>query len=209
MTGKTIKIYGVPTNVTATEVKEFLERYVEEGSVVAVKLRLPEVDDRSSKAFAVVQFSASEHAEEISLLAQQRLLIQSSFTLITRSAKHDIVQKLKIPLFTLKIPMLHLGCPISSEEFSVLWSFDSVRVDFGVNLKKIYFFISSESQSYKLELSHKSIWEIKLLRCHKDKNFDKERKFLLIQVCLWKLYHMRSYFVLLIGRLHSLKFSYG
>ncbi|XP_039144790.1 probable RNA-dependent RNA polymerase 1 [Dioscorea cayenensis subsp. rotundata] len=182
MTGKTIKIYGVPTNVTATEVKEFLERYVEEGSVVAVKLRLPEVDDRSSKAFAVVQFSASEHAEEISLLAQQRLLIQSSFTLITRSAKHDIVQKLKIPLFTLKIPMLHLGCPISSEEFSVLWSFDSVRVDFGVNLKKIYFFISSESQSYKLELSHKSIWEIKLLRCHKDKNFDKERKFLLIQV---------------------------
>ncbi|KAM0952798.1 putative RNA-directed RNA polymerase [Dioscorea sansibarensis] len=163
MAGKTIKIYGLPIDVTATDVKEFLERYVEEGSVVAVKLRLPEVDDRSSKAFAVVQFSTSEHAREISVLTQRRLLMYNSFTLITRSAKHDIVQKLRIPLSTLEVPMLHLGCPISSEEFSVLWSFDS-------------------SQSYKLELSHKNIWEIKLLRCHKDKKYDKEKKFLLIQV---------------------------
>ena len=101
MAGKTIKIYGLPIDVTATEVKEFLERYVEEGSVVAVKPRLPEVDDRSSKAFAVVQFSTSEHAREISVLTQQRLLMYNSFTLVTRSAKHDIVQKLRIPLSTL------------------------------------------------------------------------------------------------------------
>lgn len=177
MVGKTIRISGFPIDVTANEVKAFLERYVDEGSVDAVKVRLPKVRNRSSKAFALVQFSSSKHAGEISSRAQQKRLMYGTFILTTISAEHDIVQKPRIPLFTLEDAMLHLGCPISSKIFSVLGSFKSVRVDFGFNLRKIYFLISSGSKSYKLEVSYEAIWEIQLLRSP-----DKCQKFLLIQV---------------------------
>lgn len=187
MVGKTVRISGFPIYVTANEVKVFLERYVDEGAVDAVKVRLPKGRDRSLRAFALVQFSSIRHAGEISSLAQQKCLMYGTYILNTINAEHDIVQKPRISLLTLEDAMLHLGCPISSDKFSVLRSFKSVRVDFGFNLRKIYFFIPWLSKSYKLELSYEAIWEIKLLRFP-----DKHEKFLLIQVCLFKLYHVRS-----------------
>lgn len=201
MVGKTVRISGFPIYVTANEVKVFLERYVDEGAVDAVKVRLPKGRDRSLRAFALVQFSSIRHAGEISSLAQQKCLMYGTYILNTLSAEHDIVQKPRISLFTLEDAMLHLGCPISSDKFSVLRSFKSVRVDFGFNLRKIYFFIPWLSKSYKLELSYEAIWEIKLLRFP-----DKHEKFLLIQVCLCKLYHVRSLF-LTYWQTHDLKFS--
>ncbi|KAM0952796.1 putative RNA-directed RNA polymerase [Dioscorea sansibarensis] len=189
MDGKTIKIYGWPNTVTATEVKEFLEKSVSKGSVVAIKVRGQEDSDGSSKkAFAVVQFLISKHVRKVSGGARQGRLKYRTFALTTKTAERDIVPEPRIPLFTWEDATLFLGCPISSEEFSVLCRFNNVRVDFGANLRKICFFISSGNQSYKLELSYESIWEIKLLRCHKGRKFHKGKKseegkkFLLVQV---------------------------
>ncbi|KAJ0987263.1 hypothetical protein J5N97_005619 [Dioscorea zingiberensis] len=156
---------------------EFLARYVDEESVVAVKLRLPKVCKRGSRAYAFVQFLTSKHATEVSLIAQQRRLSYGTFILTTKSAEHDIVQKPRIHLFTLKDAKLHLGCPLSAKKISVQWSCKGVDVDFGFNLRKIVFFISLVGQSYKLQLSYESIWEIQLLRSP-----EKQQKFLLIQV---------------------------
>ncbi|KAJ0987264.1 hypothetical protein J5N97_005620 [Dioscorea zingiberensis] len=170
-------VYGFPTCVTATDIKEFLGRYVDEESVVAVKLRLPKVCKKGAKAYAFVQFLTSKHAAEVSLIAQERRLIDGTFILTTNSAEYDIVQKPRIHLFSLKDALLHLGCPVSAKKISVQWSCKGVNVDFGFNLRKMIFFISSVGQSYKLELSYESIWEIQLLRSRV-----KHEKFLLIQV---------------------------
>lgn len=202
MDGKTIKIYGLPNTVTAIEVKKFLEKHVSKGSVAAIKVRHQEEGEGSSKTLVVVQFLTSKLAKKITWRARQGHLKYKTFALTTKSAEREIVPEPRKPWFTLEGATLHLGCPISSKEFSILCCFNHVRVDFGANLRKIYFFISSGSQSYKLELSYESIWEIKLLRCHKSKKFHKgkkaeeDKKFLLVQVCLYKLLRMRFYFLL-------------
>ncbi|KAH7656048.1 RNA-directed RNA polymerase protein [Dioscorea alata] len=187
MDGKTIKIYGLPNTVTAIEVKKFLEKHVSKGSVAAIKVRHQEDSERISNTLVVVQFLTSKLAKKITWRARQGHLKYKTFVLTTKSAERAIVPQPRIPWFTLEGATLHLGCPISSKEFSVLCIFNDVKVDFGASLRKIYFFILSGSQSYKLELSYESIWEIKLLRCHKGRKFHKgkkeeDKKFLLVQV---------------------------
>ncbi|XP_073011077.1 probable RNA-dependent RNA polymerase 1 [Typha latifolia] len=174
---KTIQITGFPLGATADFVKDFLERITGNGTIYALKLRLPRVVKLTSKSFAVVQFSTNEHVEHITSLSQKGLLrIQDSY-LKVREMEREIVPKPHNSLFVLENATLHFGCPIQKNSLSVLWSTSNVQVNFGFNLRKIFFSLSKGSTQYKLELSYESIWEIELHR-----SSSQSSQFLKIQV---------------------------
>lgn len=177
MGGRTIQVSGFPTNANATVAVEFLERYAGEGSVYAVKFRLPKVLSARSRAYVIVQFLTSKHAADITILAQTSCLLYGGYLLKVRDMERDIVPNPRTSMFDLENATLHFGCPTSEKKLSVLWSKTDVKVDFGFNLKKIYCSLSWGGKTYKLDLSYESIWEIQLHRSRAQNS-----QFLLIQV---------------------------
>ncbi|XP_042502457.1 probable RNA-dependent RNA polymerase 1 [Macadamia integrifolia] len=176
--GKTIQLSGFPANVTAEAVKKFLEVYTGIGTVYALKIRIqnPRSDGRTF-AFAIVQFTSAESAEMITSLVNQRLYYGTTYLKVWE-VKSDIVPKPRPSILTLEHTILHFGCQVSGDQFSVLWSGQNVMVNFGFELRKIYFFLSHGGVEYKLELAYEDIWQIQL-RCPSSQN---RCKFLLIQV---------------------------
>ncbi|KAF9625254.1 hypothetical protein IFM89_020840 [Coptis chinensis] len=53
--GKTVKIHGFPTNVSAEKVKNFLEDCTGNGTVHALKVKQSQAVVRNPRAFAIVQ----------------------------------------------------------------------------------------------------------------------------------------------------------
>lgn len=162
MGGKTVQVSGFPMNVTAEGVKNFLENYTGHGSVFAVKVRYPKTVTTRSKAFAMVQFLTSRDADTIfnELNEKYQQYFCPKTYLKVQYKDRDIVPKPRKSLFVLEDAELHLGCLISEETLGVLWSCTDVKVHFGFDMKKISFFLVQGNQSYKLELSYESIWDI-------------------------------------------------
>lgn len=179
MVGKTVQVSGFPMNVTAEGVKNFLESYTGVGSIFAVKVRHPKTVTTRSKAFAIVQFQTSKDA--VTIYNELNGVFQQYFYPTTylkvQDKDRDIVPKPRKPLFVLENATLHLGCLISEEALGVLWSCTEVNIHFGFNMKKISFFLAQGNQSYKLELSCESIWDIQQ-RCSPAQR----SQFLVIQV---------------------------
>ncbi|KAF8398929.1 hypothetical protein HHK36_014794 [Tetracentron sinense] len=172
--GRTICVFGFPSNVSAEVVKEFLERHTGGRTVIAVKIR-PSINN-GPRAFAVVQFTTTQSTEVIISLANRRLWYGSSY-LNACEAKHDIIPNPRTPMLSLEHRTLHFGCQISNEKFSVLWKGVHVVVNFEFGLRKIYFFLTHCCVEYKLELSYESISQIQLRRPRR-----RNTKYLLIQV---------------------------
>ncbi|XP_041014135.1 RNA-dependent RNA polymerase 1-like [Juglans microcarpa x Juglans regia] len=172
--GKTIHLSGFPSSVTAQEVQEFLERHTGEGTVYAIKIR----PNRSGgqRANATVQFTSNRHAESIISLANVRLWYGRSY-LKAWEMERDIVPKPRTFLHSLENIILHFGCQISNEKFSILWRAVNVSVNFGTGLRKFQFVLSLNSVEYKLELSYENIWQIELHRPRRQ-----TAKYLLIQL---------------------------
>ncbi|KQK02024.1 hypothetical protein BRADI_3g59910v3 [Brachypodium distachyon] len=161
MGGKTLQISGFPANVHADHVKDLLEQIVGAGNVYAVKLRPPKNITANSRSFAIVQ----------------NVLSTESYYLKVRPAERDIVPRPRTAMFTLHGATLRFSCLLKENVLSVLWSGTDVSVEFGFDMKKIYFYL--ECRKYKLELSYESIWEIQL---HRPPAYRSQKKFLLIQV---------------------------
>ncbi|KAK6931652.1 RNA-dependent RNA polymerase, eukaryotic-type [Dillenia turbinata] len=156
--GKTIHVSGFPSTASAEAIKEFLEQYVGVGEVYALKVRLPK--NGGKRPFAIVQFTSAKHCE---LIISKRLFYGSSY-LKVQIAKTDIVPRPKISRYEIKNVTLHIGCQISKDTLSELWTGSNVSVDFGFQLRKLYFYISHYRAEYKLEISYENIWKIKLYR---------------------------------------------
>ncbi|KAK6931655.1 RNA-dependent RNA polymerase, eukaryotic-type, partial [Dillenia turbinata] len=156
---RTIHVFGFPSTTSAEDLKKFLEQYVGVGEVYALKVRLPKTG--GTRAFAFVQFISAKHCEHIISLASKRLFYGSSY-LKVKMAKTDIVPRPRIPRNEIKIVTLHVGCQISKDRLSELWKGSSVSVDFGIQLRKLYFYISHCRAEYKLVISNENIWKIKL-----------------------------------------------
>lgn len=171
---KTIRIYGFPRTATALSVTAFLEKHAGEGTIYALKFRLPKHVTAKSRAYAIVQFLTNRHAESI---VRMHLVWSDGFLLKVQDMEHDIVPKPRTSLFVLENTTLHFGSPVSQNKLSVLWFARHVTVNFGFNWRKIYFFLSQGSHSYKLEFAYESIWEIQLHRSSAQYS-----QFLLIQV---------------------------
>ena len=175
--GKTIQVYGVPSNVSANEIKEFLEKYTGEGTIEALEIKQPK--SGVSMTHAKVQFTSLRLAELIISLAKQ--LWYGGNYLKAREMDLDIIPKPRTFLHSMDRITLYFGYQMSDELFCVLWKAINVSVKFGFGLRKFYFFLSHGSEEYKLELSCENIWQIQL-REPRGQN----TKFLLIQVCLTK-----------------------
>ncbi|KAJ4959640.1 hypothetical protein NE237_019550 [Protea cynaroides] len=176
--GKTIQLSGFPLTVTAEAVKEFLERYTGNGTVYALKIRPQNPrTGRRTFAFAIVQFTTARCAEIITSLVNRRLYYGTSYLKVW-DMERDIVPKPRPSILILENTKLHFGCQVSVDQFSILWSAQDVVVNFGFELRKIYFLLSYGRIEYKLELSYEDLWQIQLRLPHGEIR----SKFLLIQM---------------------------
>ncbi|KAF2305651.1 hypothetical protein GH714_007247 [Hevea brasiliensis] len=157
--GKTIQVYGFPSNVTVDEVKGFLESYTGEGTVYAMKIR----EKGGPRKYAIVQFTTVRAAEYIISLTNERLWYDTSY-LKARIMDTDIVPKSRTFLHSMEHITLHFGCQISKEEFYVLWKGTDVSVNIEFEMKKLHFFLSHHQVEYKLDLLYENIWQMVLHR---------------------------------------------
>ncbi|XP_022775726.1 probable RNA-dependent RNA polymerase 1 [Durio zibethinus] len=155
--GKTIELHGFASAVSVEEVTEFLEEYTGKGSVAAV--RVGKSRRKGAKARAIVQFKTNEDAERILFWTANEDLWHNDSYLRAWALKRDIILE---PISSIDDLMLHFGCQVSEQKFSVLWKHDHVSFKFGSQLDKLYFFLSYNSMDYKLELVSDNIWQIVL-----------------------------------------------
>ncbi|PUZ77534.1 hypothetical protein GQ55_1G380000 [Panicum hallii var. hallii] len=177
--GRTIQVSGFALTDSAEYVKGFLERIAGAGTIYALKLRHPKNITATSKAFAIVQFQTQESASLVENAAQRNVLRSGRFYLKVRPADRDIVPRPRIAMFSLDDTVLHLGCLVKENILSGLFSARNVSVQFGFDMKKMYFYLSYNLIKYKLELSYESIWEMQL---HRPPAYRSRTKFLLFQV---------------------------
>lgn len=171
--GKTIEVFGFPSNVTVDEVRKCLEKHTGEGTVEALEIRQPR--NGGPMRSAEVQFTSSNLAKWV--VSQSGHIFCGRNYLKARERDRDITAKPRTFAHSMDEITLHFGCQTSDDQFSVLWNVTNVSVKFGLGLRKYYFFISYNFMEYKLELSYENIWQIELRRPH-----HRNRKFLLVQV---------------------------
>lgn len=172
--GKTLHLSGFPSHVTAERAKEFLEGLTGEGTVYAIKLRLPK--NGGPRYYAIVQFTSTQSAELIISKANERLWYGRSY-LKARVMDQDIVPKPRPTHNRLENITLHFGCQIAKDKFSVFWRVRNVSVDFGFGLRRLNFHLTHGSVEYRLQLSYENVWQIEL---HRPRH--QTAKYLLIQV---------------------------
>ncbi|KAL6185715.1 hypothetical protein ACLB2K_041842 [Fragaria x ananassa] len=163
---KTVSLYELPTVESSEAVTKFLEEYTGKGTVLSVNVLPPK--DGASRSSAIVEFTTAECAEKILASADDRSLWYGESYLKAREWKRSTVLE--------ELVTLHLGCKISEEKFSVLWTKSDVSVTFGMELKNVQLTFSNDGVEYKLELPSDTICRIDL-HCP----CDQFRKFLLIQ----------------------------
>lgn len=171
---RTIQVYGFTSNTTEETVKEFLERCAGEGTVSTVRIRVP--GKRGARLSATVQFTTNAYADIIISLANKELMFEG-FSLKARQVETDMDEAPRSYWHAMEHVTLNLGCQTSKEKFSVLWKKGNVRVEFGFEMRKIYFFLTYNRTKYKLELLYETIWQLQL---HKSSR--QRAKFLVIQV---------------------------
>ncbi|KAM5566918.1 hypothetical protein ABKV19_015172 [Rosa sericea] len=158
--GKSIQLYGFPSGESAEKIKVFLEKHTGEGSVFALKLRPAK---RGGRFYAIIQFQSTSQADFITSLANARLWYGRSY-LNARPVDLDIVPKPRTFLHSLQNLVLHVGCQVANDKFSVLWRTAEVSVDFGIGMRKLQFRLLYHQKVYRLQLSYENIWQIELHR---------------------------------------------
>ncbi|MCL7025086.1 hypothetical protein MKW94_007557 [Papaver nudicaule] len=169
--GRTIHIYGFPSNVTAEAIKDFLENHTGKGTVYALQVTIPKNKGPNPRAYADIQFTTSQDADYMSFVINppKRLYYGNSYLKVF-ARDRDIIPKPRVSMFHLKVPTLHFGCQVSNDCFYSLFKTRDISVDFGFGFRKLSFLLSYKEPlkikpvKYKLELSYESIWEIQLRR---------------------------------------------
>ncbi|CAN0876581.1 RNA-dependent RNA polymerase 1 [Linum grandiflorum] len=155
--GKTVQVYGFPSNVTAEEAKSFLERHTGAGTVEALKMT-----NGGPRLCATVQFSTIEMAAYI--ISKTMQLYYGRSYLKTRPCERDIIPKPRTYLHVIESAVLHFGCQTSVDKFSDLWRSADVLMRFGQGMRKLHFLLSHHGTEYRLDLSYDNIWQIELHR---------------------------------------------
>ncbi|KAJ4846078.1 hypothetical protein Tsubulata_027402 [Turnera subulata] len=150
-------------------IKDFLEHYTGEGTVLYVA----EVEYEGSRTWAKVVFRDTETAEMVKSMADEGFLDWDSYL----KARDIGAGRRRHMVHFIDNIILHFGCQVSKEKFSVLWKRKNVLVKFGLGLRKFYLFLSYHLTRYRLELSYENIWQIVLHR-----PLGQTKKFLRIQL---------------------------
>ncbi|CAI0552646.1 unnamed protein product [Linum tenue] len=157
--GKTVKVYGFPSRVTAEAAKSYLESHTGEGTIEALKMRQAKNHPRS---YAIVQFTTIEKAEYV--VSRSRQLYFGTSYLKVQAMDHDVIPRPKTFLHVIEGAVLHFGCQTSREKFSDLWRATDVLMKFGHGMRKLHFYLSHHGTDYKLDLRYENIWQIELHR---------------------------------------------
>ncbi|XP_062109725.1 RNA-dependent RNA polymerase 1-like [Humulus lupulus] len=157
----TIHLYGFSCfEINDEAVKKFLEQYSGEGTVCGVEVG-------QSRAQANVHFTDFASAEIILSMANDQELWHGDSCVKAWELGMENVSKPKAMPWSMDQNItLYFGCQVSKKMFSVLWKTKNVGMKLRTQLRKpcLYFYFSYSSAEYKLELSHKSIWQIELHR---------------------------------------------
>ncbi|KAG6429800.1 hypothetical protein SASPL_107853 [Salvia splendens] len=158
---KTLHVSGFPKLIAAEEVKKFLEDRTCPGAVEALEVR---PGKRGSRAYAKVQFTSREYAEDIIHLANIGLYYYMGTSRSYLKAFEQDTNFVNPKAFKHEMDgvTLNFGCQVSKQKFSVLWRAQDVSVKFGAGLKKFHFFLSHRNVEYRLQLSYENIWQIVL-----------------------------------------------
>ncbi|KAK2654463.1 hypothetical protein Ddye_014319 [Dipteronia dyeriana] len=146
--GKTVKLFGFASVQSPAAVKKFVEGHTGEGTVCDVV----EVGRfEGTRAHAIVEFATIEAAEHIKFLAAAAdgLWFKKSCLKAWNMEPSSRTCHSQHKIDNVK---LSVGCQISEEIFSVLWSQENVSVKFGTDLRNFNFFLTYNSVEYKLEL---------------------------------------------------------
>lgn len=162
---KSIQIHGFPSNVSAEEVRKFLEQHTGIQTVHAVEVG--QHKDGDPWAHVNVQFTDKKCVETILDLVTTQHLSYSGYVLNVTETKSDILPKSRNFAYSMDgIIGVHFGCQTSKEKLSVLWEHPNASVKFGARLRKIYIFFQYLSKDYKLQISCESISRIQLHQSH-------------------------------------------
>lgn len=173
--GKTVRVYGFPLDASAEVVIEFLEGLTGDKTVSLVEIGRRRIDPHMS--YVIVKFTTLKDAQAIISLANKGSLVYGGSFLDAKHHHREISPKPKKPLHGIDYTVLHFGCPVSKERFSVLWKSTNVSAKFGSGKRKLYLFLSHNFADYKLELSYENIWQIRL-----HQSCSQASKFLAVQV---------------------------
>ncbi|XP_061371833.1 probable RNA-dependent RNA polymerase 1 [Gastrolobium bilobum] len=160
---KTIQMHGFPSNVSAEEVRKFLEQHIGVQTVQAVEVVQHKEGD--TMTHVNVQFTDKRSVETILLLVTQNLSY-SDYVLNATEIKHDILPKPRIFPYSMDDIVVHFGCQTSKEKLGVFWKHPNASVKFGSRLRKMYIFFHYLSMDYKLQISSESVSRIELHHSH-------------------------------------------
>ncbi|XP_010043973.2 probable RNA-dependent RNA polymerase 1 isoform X1 [Eucalyptus grandis] len=158
--GRTIKLYGFYSTISAEAVKDFLEQYLGKKTVYAVEIQKPRVGEE--RTCAHVQFTAKCHGEDIIFITNNKDLWYGDSYFKASERDSDIVPNPKVFQHSLHNVTLHFGCQSSEDTFTALWESPNASVKFGFGMRKLFFFLTYNLVDYMLELSYDNIGQIQL-----------------------------------------------
>lgn len=181
--GKTIEIFGFPAQVTADEVKEFIENHTGDGTVLTVRISKPNAE-KARFTFATVRFTSKLGGEYVvaQAAAEKRLWFGSLYLKarkVEREIKTTAAARVHGELERMENVNVQWGNLVSKEEMKVIWKGEKWSVEYGIGVRKLGFYLSYEGVEYKMELCFENILGVQL-RCSDDRG----SKHFLIQVCL-------------------------
>nr|ALM88235.1 RNA-dependent RNA polymerase 1c [Cucumis sativus] len=179
--GKTIEIYGFRPQVTADEVKEFLENHTGDGTVSTVRISKPK-DEKARFTSVTVLFKSKLAAEYIvakSTTEERKLWFESSYLKARELEKAVVANETKgvLEMERMEDVKGHLGSMISNGKMRVIWEGEKWSVEFGNGFRKLWFYLSYEVDEYKMELCFENILSVEF-RCP----LNEPSKFFLIQL---------------------------
>lgn len=154
-------MHGFPSNVSAEDVRKFLEQYAGFQTVLAIEIE--QHKDGEPWRHVNIQFTEKRSVETIlDLIANKHLSYNSDYVLHSKVIKHDILPKPRIFAYNMDAIGVHFGCQTSKGKHSVLWEHPNASVKFGARLRKMYMFFQYLSKDYKLMINLESISRIEL-----------------------------------------------
>ncbi|XP_023549735.1 probable RNA-dependent RNA polymerase 1 [Cucurbita pepo subsp. pepo] len=170
--GKTIEIFGFPAQVTADEVKEFIENHTGDGTVLTVRISKPN-DEKARFTFATVRFTSKLGGEYVvaQAAAEKRLWFGSLYLKarkVEREIKTTAAARVHGELERMENVNVQWGNLVSKEEMKVIWKGEKWSVEYGIGVRKLGFYLSYEGVEYKMELCFENILGVQL-RCSDDR----------------------------------------
>ncbi|XP_022923210.1 probable RNA-dependent RNA polymerase 1 [Cucurbita moschata] len=165
--GKTIEVFGFGREVSAGEVKEFMENHTGEGTVSKVRISKPKYE-KSRLTSARVEFRSKVAAEYVveKAEAEERLWF-GRWYLKARRVEREREREMRVErLERLEKVRVQLGSVIWKDEMRVIWRGEDWSVEYGNGMRKLWFYLSYgvEDDDYKMELRFENILGVQL-RC--------------------------------------------